>query len=121
MNIKRIIKESIDEFDWIKNTEPLSYDYLIGKGLEFWPPIEDEDSLTSILNFLVNLGFHYNNWGIDWDWGYGKIMGLYLDDSGRIIYTIDNIDEDYGEHITNYAEEPVTVLDGWDELWGYLD
>ena len=120
----KIFQENIneseeDEFDWIRKSEPLSYDYLIGKGLEFWPPIEDEDSLTSILNFLANLGFHYNNWGIDWD--YETIMGLYLDDRGRIIYTSDNIDEDYGEHITDYAGKPVTVLDGWDELRGYLN
>ena len=113
-------EEEEDPFDWIRKSEPLSYDYLIGKGLEFWPPIEDEDSLTSILNFLANLGFHYNNWDIDWD--YETILGLYLDDSGRIIYTGDSIDdEDYTEHITDYAGKPVTVLDGWGVLKGYLN
>lgn len=114
--IKKILRE--DEFDWIRNTKPLSYDYLIGKGLEFWPPINDGDSLTSVLNFLVSLGFNHRNWDIDW--GYEIIIGLYLDDSGRIIYT-SNDDEDYAEHISEYANKPVTVLDGWDIFRGYLN
>jgi len=118
-NIRKVLKEELDEFDWIRDTEPLSYDYLIGKGLEFSPPIEDEDSLTSILNFLSNLGFDYGDWGIDWD--DELIIGLYLDDRGRIIYTSYLIDEDYEEHITDYAGKPTTVLDGWNTLKGYLD
>jgi len=114
--IKKILRE--DELDWIRETEPLSYDYLIGKGLEFNPPISDEDTLIPILNFLVNLGFNHRNWDIDW--GYEIIIGLYIDDSGRIVYT-SNDDEDYTYHISEYANKPVTVLDGWDIFRGYLN
>ena len=117
--IKKILRE--DELDWIRNTKPISYDYLLGKGLEFNPPISDEDTLIPILNFLVNLGFDYGDWVSYIEWDEEKIVGLYLEPrGGRIIYSTE-IGEDYKEHISNYADKPVEVLDGWGLLKGYLN
>jgi hypothetical protein len=120
----KTITESEDDFDWIRETQPVSYEFLIGKALEFEPPIKDGDTLISILTFLSNLGFEHGDWYLDMEWGYGEyteIFGLYLNHNGRIIYTADLWGEDYKEHISSYAEEEVEVLDGWDILSGYIN
>ena len=120
----KTMNESEDDFDWIRETRPVSYEFLIGKALEFEPTIKDGDTLMSILNFLSNLGFEYGDWYLDMEWNYGEyteIFGLYLNPNGRIIYTTDLWDEDYQYHINDYAQTDVEVLDGWDTLSDYIN
>lgn len=114
-------EEEKDPFDWIRETEPISYDYLLGKGLEFNPPISDEDTLIPILNHLLNLGFDYGDWTSYIEWDEERIVGLYLEPRiGRIIYSTET-GEDYVDHISGYADKPVEVLNGWDFFRGYLN
>ena len=58
--IKKILRES-DELDWIRNIQPISYEYLLGKALHFQPLITNGGDLERILNFLENLGFDVGN------------------------------------------------------------
>ena len=49
-----------------------------------------------------------------------EIVGLYLDPRhNNIVYT-DFISEDYEEHISEWAEKPVEVLDGWLTLGDFI-
>lgn len=114
----KTINESLDNLNWIREIKPLSYDDLLGKALEFDPPIQDSNTLTSILNFLVNIGFEHGDWYLDM--GEEAIIGLYINPYGRIIWSGDWVDEDYQEHINDYAETNVKILDGWDTLSDYV-
>jgi hypothetical protein len=38
--IKKILRES-DDLDWIRDTCPINYEYLLGKGLHFQPLIDN--------------------------------------------------------------------------------
>ena len=117
--IKKILKES-DDFDWIRDVQPYSYEYLNGKGLEFIPNIDNDDDLMRILNFLSSLGFEYGTWPSGMVWGDETILGLLLE-RGRVLWTNGNIPETYQEHINGYQEHiygyngrGVEVLNGWD-------
>ncbi len=111
----KLIRE-FDDFDWIRDTNPLTYEYLLGKALEFNPAIEDKDTLEKIINPLKALGF-YASWADNIDWEEGEtILGLYFQPANRIIWTGELYDEDYQAHINDYADETVDVLDGWDVL-----
>lgn len=116
-----------DEWDWVRDTEPVSYEFLIGKALEFNPHIDNSNTLTRILNFLTNLGFVHGTWDENIDWEgeeedeRKEIIGLYINESGTIIYTSYLWDEDYQDHINDYAETDVEVLDGWSLLSSYIN
>jgi hypothetical protein len=117
MNIKRII----NDFDWIKDIEPPSYDSLVGKALYFDPHIVTPQQLNSVLKVLKMLGFHYGVWADDVSYEDDEeIIGLYLrTNDGGITYTA-YIDEDYEEHISDWVGEPVQVLDGWQTLGDFI-
>ena len=120
-NVGNSLNES-DDFDWIKDVEPPSYDSLVGKALYFDPPISRPQQLKSVIKPLKMLGFHYGTWVDDFirygveEYEDDEIIGLYLrPNDGGITYTA-WIDEDYEYHISDWAGEPVQVLDGWEVL-----
>jgi len=122
--IKKILRES-DDLQWIKDVEPLSYDSLVGKGLYFDPWITTPQQLDSVLKPLKMLGFHHGAWVEDFigEEDGEEILGLYLrSNDGGITYTgyIDVFDEDYEEHISEWAQKPVEVLDGWQTLGVFI-
>ena len=110
------------ELDWIKDVEPPSYDSLVGKALYFDPHISGPEQLKSVIKPLKMLGFHHGTWVDDFirygveEYEDDEIIGLYLrPNDGGITYTA-WIDEDYEYHISEWAGEPVEVLDGWEVL-----
>lgn len=109
-------KEVEDVWHWVRKIKPASYEDLLGKALEFNPPITDSDTLTKVLNYLVNIGFEHGDWYLDMDLDEEGIIGLYINPYGRIIWTGEWVDEDYQEHINDYAEGYVEILDGWSTL-----
>lgn len=111
-----------DDMDWIKDIEPPSYDSLVGKALYFDPHINTPQQLNSVIKVLKMLGFQYGRWVADFigEEDGEEILGLYLRTfDGGITYTA-YIDEDYEEHISDYAGEPVQVLDGWQTLSDFI-
>jgi hypothetical protein len=122
MNIRKIIKEEIDDFDWVRNVDPLSFDALTGKALEFNPAVTDEDYAEKILNKLKSMGFTclLSPQVVTDNINRGGLLGLYLDGS-YVVWTAEHgwTQETYQEHISNYAGEPVEVLDG-NLLFGWL-
>jgi hypothetical protein len=120
MNIKKIIQEEMDGFEWMKDANTLSNEYLRGKALEFDPFIKDQDTLDKVLKVLRSLGFSRGNWANEMEWEYDHIEGMYLADDHRIIWT-GWIDENYEEHISEYIGRPVEVLNGWSVLGGSIN
>ena len=121
----RLNESEEDPFKWIRETQPLNYEYLLGKALHFQPLIINDGSLDRILNFLENLGFEVgdNLRYFDFEEEGLDLEGLYLNPkSNAVIYTtdLDYSGEDYEDHIRDYAERPVEVLDGWETLEGYI-
>ena len=118
--IKKILRES-DELDWIRDTQPLGYNDLLGKALHFHPPIDNDRDLNRILDYLRKLGFEVGKTLNAYDFeeeGLG-IEGLYLNpDNNLVTWTSDLTysDEEYDAHISYYADRPVEVLDGWRTL-----
>ena len=111
-----------DDMDWIKDIEPPSYDSLVGKALYFDPHINTPQQLNSVIKVLKMLGFQYGRWVADFigEEDGEEILGLYLRTfDGGITYTA-YIDEDYEEHISDWAGEPVQVLDGWQTLSDFI-
>lgn len=111
--IRKILKES-DDLDWIRDVEPPNFNFLVGKALYFEPYIDNMVDLKRILEVLSGMGFTYGHWANkkyieDGD----EIVGLYLDPRNNIIIYTDFISEDYEQHISEWAEKPVEVLDGW--------
>jgi hypothetical protein len=123
--IKKVLKEESDELDWIKDTQPPSFSYLLGKALYFDPYIDNMVDLKKILNLLVIMGFKHGDWpsNLSFEDEEDDVIGLYLNSyhasRGRIVYT-GLINEDYEEHISSYADRPVEVLDGWQTLGYFL-
>ncbi len=116
--IKNILREN--EWDWIRDIEPPSYNSLVGKGLEFEPYIDNVVDFKKILKLLSSMGFTYgpsisSHLFLDEE---EEIVGLYLDHS-TIVYTT-YIDEDYQSHISEWAKKPVEVLDGWQTLGAFI-
>ena len=114
-----------DPFKWIRDTQPLNYEYLLGKALHFQPLIINDGSLDRILNFLENIGFEVgdNLRYFDFEGEGMDLEGLYLNPrTNKVTWTSDLSynGEDYEEHIRDYAERPVEVLDGWETLEGYI-
>ena len=118
--IKKILKES-DELDWIRDTQPLGYNDLLGKALHFQPLIDNGRDLKRILDYLRKLGFEVGKTLNAYDFeeeGLG-IEGLYLNpDNNLVTWTSDLTysDEEYDAHISYYADRPVEILDGWRTL-----
>lgn len=126
--IKKILRES-DDLDWIRDTCPINYEYLLGKGLHFQPLIDNGRDLERILNLLRNLGFKVhgslNNLIIDeGELDNGELVeGLYLNPKDNVVVwsgEVSYYDEDYKEHISEWAGTPVEVLDGWEALEDYI-
>ena len=114
------LKES-DDLDWIRDIEPPNFNSLVGKALYFEPHIDNMVDLKRILEVLSSMGFTYGPWANDALWKDDEeIVGLYLDPRhNNIVYT-DFISEDYEEHISEWAEKPVEVLDGWLTLGDFI-
>jgi hypothetical protein len=122
MNIKRIIREEMDDMDWIRDTQPPSYDSLVGKALEFEPYIDNMVDFKKIIELLSFMGFTCGPWVVNdflFEDEEEEIVGLYLNDRGRVMYT-SQTSEDYEYHISDYAGKPVEVLDGWVTLGNFL-
>ena len=118
--IKKILRES-DELDWIRDIQPLGYNDLLGKALHFQPLITNDSDLNRILNFLENLGFEVGNDLKYFDFEGIDLEGLYLNPrTNKVTWTSDLYGEDYEEHIRDYADRPVEVLDGWKTLEDYI-
>ena len=131
--IKKILRES-DDLDWIRDTCPINYEYLLGKGLHFQPLIDNSRDLERILDLLRNLGFEVvgslRNHNDIFDEG-ELVEGLYLNPNNNVVvWSGDLYGEDYGEHITAYQrgmvshradyDRPVEVIDGWEALEDYI-
>ena len=120
--IKKILREW-DELDWIRDTQPISYEDLLGKALHFQPLIDNSEDLRRILDFLETLGFDAGA-DIKYFEEYIKhLEGLYLNPiTNMVTWTTDlsSSGKDYREHISNYANRPVEVLDGWQTLEDYI-
>jgi len=118
------INES-DGLEWIRDVEPISYDFLVGKALYFDPPINDYKHLLPIVETLESMGFT-THWVDDFYEEYSdQIIGMYLrEHDDQIIFTtnLNEHEEEYQEHIDEYAElsRPVEVLDGWRILGPHL-
>jgi len=120
--IKKILREW-DDLDWIRDTQPINYEYLLGKGLHFQPLIDNSRVLNRILDFLENLGFEAGYGLRDFDFVEEgeELEGLYLNPrTNKVTWTSDLYGEDYEEHISDYADRPVEVLDGWETLEDYI-
>ena len=130
--IKKILRES-DELDWIRDIQPISYEYLLGKALHFQPLITNGGDLERILNFLENLGFEVGDdlKYFDFEEEGTDLEGLYLNPilsfenkgkTNEVAWTTDLSydDENYEEHISYFADRPVQVLDGWETLEDYI-
>lgn len=118
--IKKILRES-DDLDWIRETQPINYEYLLGKALHFQPLIDNSEDLNRILDLLETLGFEAGYGLRDFDFEGMDLEGLYLNPrTNMVTWTSDLYGEDYEEHIREYADRPVEVLDGWETLEDYI-
>lgn len=115
--------EEEDPFKWIRDTRPINYEYLLGKGLHFQPLINNIRDLNRILDFLENLGFEVGDHLKYFDFVVEEtdLEGLYLNPSNnKVTWTSDLYGEDYEEHIREFADRPVEILDGWETLKDYI-
>lgn len=117
------INES-DEFDWIRDIQPISYYNLRGKALHFQPAINNPQDLDRIIKYLTDLGFGVTSFlkPGNFDFDGDVVEGLYFNDNDDIIWTgdLDFSGEDYQDHINDYASKEVEVLDGWDIFKGHI-
>ena len=123
--IKKILRES-DDLDWIRDTCPINYEYLLGKALHFQPLIDNGRDLERILDLLRNLGFKVvgslRNHNDIFDEG-DLVEGLYLNPKDNVVVWTGEVSyysEDYKEHVSEWAGTPVEVLDGWEALEDYI-
>jgi hypothetical protein len=121
MNLKKIIQEEVNDFDWMEKIDNLSYDYLNGKALEFDPPIgfdgsDEGDYFNHVLKVLNDIGFTTPNSLIDLlEDPDDELTGLLLY-NGKMTWT-GNIFDDYEYHINYYAEDsgiptPIVIFNG---------
>ena len=118
MNIRRIIREELDDLQWIKDIEPVGVDLMLNKAFYFDPNREDfnnnlyADYYNRLTTHLVHLGFKsiYNT-PIEADPNYFDIEGLYAyrDQDGDLVFVFTSADreteteEDYKKHIVSFA------------------
>jgi hypothetical protein len=109
MDIRKIIREEMDGFDWAKETDFLSKEYLLGKGIEFSPPMDGDEIeyFEYVLKTLKDIGFRvsfnvdeYISEMVD---DYEEVTGLYINPGGGVIITGMIWDETYQEHINEYV------------------
>jgi predicted membrane-bound spermidine synthase len=128
MDIKKIIKESMDDFEWIRQVEPNFGDLILNKALYFDPDKKTsiknnyEEYYDKIVNHLINDGFvskHNTPTYFRED-----IIGLYIyigktDNQKYFVFTTKSYHGDtiksYKEHIQQYAKsnsgQDVDVVD----------
>jgi hypothetical protein len=118
MNIRKIIREEIDDLQWIRDTEPLGVDFMLNKAFYFDTGREDFDDdiyaghYNKLTKRLINLGFksQYSS-PIEVNPFDFSIGGLYAfrDHDEDLVFVYTSIDEDtetiegYGEHIKEFA------------------
>lgn len=118
MNIRRIIREELDDLQWIRDTEPVGMEFMLNKAFYFDPNREDfDDNLYTdyynrLTTRLVHLGFK-SIYGTPFeaDPNYFDIEGLYAyrDPDGDLVFVFTNadseieIEEDYKQHIISFA------------------
>jgi hypothetical protein len=134
MNIKRIIKESIDEFDWIRDTN-FDTDAFINKAFYFDPIAEEGDKdYEKLIDYLNQIGFKSEYNTPSSLYGDDQAVGLYayrgVGGSLEYVYTThiyEDEDGSYWEHIRDFAtrnsEEEVdnlVVVDARDFVNTYL-
>ena len=113
------INESSD-FNWMEKVNHISFEYLNNKALEFDPPLDNIHSVENILDELKELGFTSfdpDTLIFEDEDGMEHVVGLYMAD-GHVVWTGD-IFETYQEHIDDYADRHVEIIDG-NNLFGSL-
>ena len=118
MNIRRIIREELDDLQWIRDTEPVGVEFMLNKAFYFDPNREDFDDelyadyYNKLTTRLVHLGFEsiYNT-PIEVDPNYFEIEGLYAyrnQGDGELVFVFTRTigietEEDYKQHIVSFA------------------
>jgi len=118
MNIRRIIREGIDDLQWIRDVEPDGIDFMLNKAFYFDINREDFDDETyasyynKLTTNLINLGFNstYSS-PIEANPFFFDYTGLYAfrnhDEDLVFVYTSYDSDmetmEDYEQHIKEFA------------------
>lgn len=108
------------EFNWMEKVNHISFEYLNNKALEFNPPLDNIHSVENILDELKELGFTSfdpDTLIFEDEDGMEHVVGLYMAD-GHVVWTGD-IFETYQEHIDDYADRHVEIIDG-NNLFGSL-
>ena len=111
----------MEDFEWARDVNHLTYEYLNGKALLFDPVISGCDKhLRTILDCLREMGFTVDFNRDDTYIRTRSLVGLYCDDpdgcrNSRVVWTGDTITtEKYQSHINDYGERFVEVINGWD-------
>ena len=118
MNIRRIIREELDDLQWIRDTEPVGVELMLNKAFYFDPNREDFDDelyadyYNKLTTRLVHLGFKsiYNT-PLEVDPNYFDIEGLYVyrdQKDGDLVFVFTRTigietEEDYKQHIVSFA------------------
>tara|TARA_R110000803_G_C11907997_1_gene312891 strand:+ start:106 stop:462 length:357 start_codon:yes stop_codon:yes gene_type:complete len=109
----------MEDFEWVRDVNYITYEYLNGKALLFDPVIDVIsccDYLQSILDYLVEMGFNVGFNAGDVLTQTRSLTGLYCDDGdySRVLWTGDSTTvEDYQSHIDVCAGRSVEVINGW--------
>jgi len=80
MNIKKIIKESIDEFDWIRESEPIDLDKEVKQYIDnnfvvaIWFGDMSNDLIEYINKFIIKEGFNWASDRLESAWLDGNLM-----------------------------------------------
>ena len=118
MNIRRIIREELDDLQWIKDVEPIGVEFMLNKAFYFNRYREDfadnlyADYYNRLTTRLVHLGFEsiYDT-PLEVYPNYFDIEGLYAyrnqDGDLVFVYTLEDgeieTEEDYKQHIVSFA------------------
>lgn len=142
MNIRKIIREELDDLQWIRDIEPLGVDFMLNKAFYFDRDREGFDDKTyagyynKLTKRLINLGFSstYSS-PIKADPFFFDYTGLYAyrshDEDLVFVYTSYDGDietmEDYEQHIKEFAlgesedrGRNIEVVDAIDFVQTYL-
>ena len=140
MNIRKLIREEIDDLEWIRDIEPNISDLVLNKAFHF--DVEGErfnnelytNSYNKLVKNLMEAGFEpkYNT-PIETNRTRFQISGLYVYREARtgdlyFVYTTPDYDttskKDYEDHIKQYAKYNSTgiptVVDAIDFIETYL-
>jgi hypothetical protein len=142
MNIRKIIREELDDLQWIRDVEPGGIDFMVNKAFYFDRDREGFDDKTyagyynKLTKRLINLGFKskYSS-PIETNPFDFSIAGLYAfrDHDEDLVFVYTGMDEDtetmegYGEHIKEFAlgesedrGRNIEVVDAIDFVQTYL-